>query len=552
MRRMGAVLLSGILAVSLLVTGCTSQKGADNTASQRENAGNEKDTGQEKTADQMGGEKDEPITISWLAYQTDAQPDPDSKIVKAVEERYNVKFDFWFVDNQKWDDALNIKFAAGEMPDVFRLKTKGNLDKYVQQGVIGELPITMLEEKAPNYMNMIEKWDTEKLIWMPTRIGDKNYGFTFPAIRNTYPTSLVWRLDWLKTVGIEKVPETLEEFETAMYKFAKEDPDGNGIDDTYGLSNSVMGTVLGAFGPMAINDFKGNPLPALRWQKEGEGVRLSAITLETRQGLELLQKWYRDGIIDPEFITGENTGGYWALSQAFMNGKVGVTGNVMYDHWAPPLVEGDLGGSVYQEFLKINPDKVYGEDFILGKAPVGPKGVSGTDMWGYVSETMVLSSECLKDRKKVDIILKMLDDFVADEEYCQMIRQGFEGEDYIIDSEGNLIQKITDLASRVKKGIQVFTFLSTIPEYEKKFSPKLYAFADENKGIGHCVIPVPSTEAATLYMTTLQTLTIEYFTKIVTGEYSIDKFDEYVEKMNQNGAEELEKQTNEAWAQLQN
>lgn len=538
MKRFKAILLSAILVLSLVIGGC-----GKNGISE---------SGSETVPGSAASEsKEEPITISWLAYQPDAQPDPDSKLVKTVEERYNVKFDFWFVDNQKWDDALNIKFAAGEMPDVFRLKNKENINKYVQQGVVGELPISMLEEKAPNYMKMIEEYDTENLIWMPSRVEDKNYGFTFPAIRSTYPTSLVWRMDWLKEVGIDKVPETLEEFETAMYKFAKEDPDGNGINDTYGLSNTVMGTVLGAFGPMAINDFRGNPLPGLRWQKDGDGVRLSALTPETRQGLEVLQRWYKDGIIDPEFITGENTGGYWALSQAFMNGRVGVTGNVMYDHWIPPMSEEELGGSVYQEFVNVNPDLEYGEDFVLGKAPLGPEGISGTDLWGYVSETIVISSECIKDQRKVDIILQMLDDFVADEEYCMMVRQGFEGEDYKLDSEGNVIQLLTAPASRAEKGIQVFTFVSTIPEYEKKFNPKLYAFADANKGTGHCVIPVPSTEAATQYLTTLQTLTIEYFTKIVTGEYAMEVFDEYVEKMNKNGAEELEKQTNEAWIKLQ-
>lgn len=341
------------------------------------------------------------------------------------------------------------------------------------------------------------------------------------------------------------------EFEAAMYKFAKEDPDGNGVDDTYGLSNTVMATVLGAYGPMAIKDFKGNPLPVLRWQKDGEDVKLCALTDETRQGLETLQRWYNDGIIDPEFITGENTGGYWAISQAFINGRVGVTGNVMYDHWTPPLAENDLGGNVYQEFKKVNPELEYGKDFILGKAPVGPEGASGTDLWGYVAETMVLSSKCVEDRRKVDIIMQMLDDFVADEEYSMLIRQGIEGEDYEQEEDGNVVQKVTDPAGRVSKGIQVFTFLSSIPEYEKKFSPKLYAFADETKGTGYMVPPVPSTDATTQYMTTLQTLTIEYFTKIVTGEYSIDQFDEYIQKMKENGSDEVERQANEEWKKLQ-
>lgn len=545
MKRRKHKLLALALVVSLFAGGCASGAGSGSGSSTASPAG-QTDSAQKETADE------EPITISWLAYQTDAQPDPDSPIVKAVEERYNVKFDFWFVDNQKWDDTLNVKFAAGEVPDIFRLKTKSNLSKYIQQGIVGELPISVLEEKAPSYMKMVEEYDTENLMWMPTTIDGKNYGFTFPALRNTYPTNLVWRLDWLKAVGIDKVPETLEEFETAMYKFAKEDPDGNGVDDTYGLSNTVMPTVLGAFGPIGVRDFKGNPLPALQWQKDGDGVKLSALNPETKQGLELLQKWYQDGIIDPEFITGENTGGYWALSQAFINGRIGVTGAIMYDHWVPPLSEDHLGGAAYQEFIKVNPDLVYGEDFVLGTAPVGPTGASGTDLWGYIAETMVLSSECVKDQRKVDVIMQMLEDLVADEEYYMMVRYGIEGEDYIRKEDGEVVTKIGDPAATIQRGISVFTFLSSIPEYEKKCQPKMYEFADQNKGTGYMSMPVSSTDASTQYMTTLQTLTVEYFTKIVTGEYSIDKFDEYVQKMKENGADELEKQTNEAWkAQIQ-
>ena len=55
---------------------------------------------------------------------------------------------------------------------------------------------------------------------------------------------------------------------------------------------------------------------------------------------------------------------------------------------------------------------------------------------------MVLSSQCVKDQKKVDIILQMLDDFVADEEYSMMIRHGFEGEDYILGEDGSVLSLI--------------------------------------------------------------------------------------------------------------
>lgn len=43
-----------------------------------------------------------------------------------------------------------------------------------------------------------------------------------------YDLAMLWRKDWLDKVGITKAPETLEEFEKAVYAFAEKDPDGNG------------------------------------------------------------------------------------------------------------------------------------------------------------------------------------------------------------------------------------------------------------------------------------------------------------------------------------
>ena len=47
---------------------------------------------------------------------------------------------------------------------------------------------------------------------------------------------------------------------------------------------------------------------------------------EMKEALERIAKWYQDGVIDPEFVTGENQGGYWALSHSFINGRIGVSG----------------------------------------------------------------------------------------------------------------------------------------------------------------------------------------------------------------------------------
>ena len=46
---------------------------------------------------------------------------------------------------------------------------------------------------------------------------------------------------------------------------------------------------------------------------------------KAKEALALLNRLYKDGVLDPEFITGENQGGYWALSHAFINQRIGLS-----------------------------------------------------------------------------------------------------------------------------------------------------------------------------------------------------------------------------------
>lgn len=47
---------------------------------------------------------------------------------------------------------------------------------------------------------------------------------------------VLWlRKDWLDNLGLE-VPKTMEDLEKVLTAFVEEDPDGNGVDDTTGLT----------------------------------------------------------------------------------------------------------------------------------------------------------------------------------------------------------------------------------------------------------------------------------------------------------------------------
>ena len=49
-------------------------------------------------------------------------------------------------------------------------------------------------------------------------------------------------------MGIDKIPETLEEAEEAFYAFANNDPYGDGKKNTYGLEQTGLQSIFGAYG----------------------------------------------------------------------------------------------------------------------------------------------------------------------------------------------------------------------------------------------------------------------------------------------------------------
>ncbi|UUZ83791.1 hypothetical protein LJK88_08340 [Paenibacillus sp. P26] len=72
--------------------------------------------GDPKSADGgKGASSDQgPVTIDWLAYNSYNQPNVDNPIGKMVQEKFNAKFNVWYIDPKNWDDNLNVKLGSGK------------------------------------------------------------------------------------------------------------------------------------------------------------------------------------------------------------------------------------------------------------------------------------------------------------------------------------------------------------------------------------------------------------------------------------------------------
>jgi len=490
---------------------------------------------------QESSSEDDRMTISIAPYRR-SPTEPDGKIILHFEDKYNVDFDIWNVEADRYAELMGIRFASGEIPDVMDIRTD-TLTRWYEQGVLAEIPLDFLKEHAPlSYEANVE---AEPNFLRPGMIDGKLYSLQeVPPTDIRYPAA-VWRGDWLEAVGIDSIPETLDEFEEAVYAIALDDPDGNGTKDTYGISNMGMQSVYGAFG-----------LSHDKWFKDGNGGLVhGAVHPDMKRPLEILARWYDDGVIDPEFITGENTGGYWALSHAFINGRIGYTNQGGYTHWYPPLTPGGQGGANYNELAKIS---IAAADSIwYGVPPEGPDGKYGIFFAGEAKRIVAnvitaFGVQLEDDTEKFARVLNVLDQIKSSsfESYLTS-RFGFEGEDYVI-NDLNQVEPIGQAAEDTnyiesQGGGWAFRFFDN-PEYANQVDPVLRNWAlEHNHGRRiakhELLVGLPSEGR---YLAELNKIRDETFVAIVTGDRPVSYFDTFVEEWYDAGGDTLTEEAT-AW-----
>ena len=480
---------------------------------------------------------EETLVIDWLGYNTYGQVDPESVIVKTMEERYNVRFNMWFIDDKEWERAIAVRLASGEMPDYMKIKGHQNIRRLVDQGILTPVTDEMLA-MIPAYTKIMDQVDPGGEWRIRPSVDSKLYGLRKYNITQSYPTILVWRKDWLENVGITKVPETIEEFEQAVYKFTFDDPNGSGVDDTYGLSETVFHAVLGAFGYPGIINFNGRDVGTNIFMNKGR-LDYAAIQPEMKDGLARLNRWYADGVIDPEFITGENKGGYWAISHSFINGKIGVTGKIMAYHWSPEYVLNGKAGRVLDEMMKVNPKIEFGKNVVIGKSPIGPGGKSGAYLWGALGEVFAFTVKATEDRRTIPAILKMMNDTLENHEQYRFVFWGLEGEHHSVEENGTVLQ-FKDFVGgklRTQLGLQVFNGGLLNPDFQKRDRPVFYKFLDETRNTGYAPYTVTQTDELSRYGGDLDKFTLESYVKMILGEVPVSDFDNYVNTFRRQGGD---------------
>jgi putative aldouronate transport system substrate-binding protein len=516
----------GIVAlIVVLAAGCSGgNKGSSNGSGKNGEATNKPSASSEPSATA----NDEPIEIAWLSFNFPAE---DGSIgQKYIEEKFNVKIKNIRIDRANWKDQLNVRLASDELPDVWLLWGIADVNAYSGQNLLAELPIDEIKAKMPSLAKLVD--DNNPAAWSNGLINGKNYGIPITNVDGIYPLLPYYNENWLKAIGYDAPPTTLEELEDVIYKFRNNDPDQNSKKDTYGLTGKGSLADLNQSFPYVFGAFDVQPQ---FWVEDGNGGLAYGMTTENaREAFKLLNKWFKDGVLDPEFITADGN------KKEFENGLVGVK----FDQW-------NYQRPTLRKQIK-ETDSTYFPT-IAGTQVAAPEYTGHGMAWGLTGNYMGMGVDVDKTPGKREKIYEILNAAYSDPEVMKYLNFGEEGVHHDLVNGLPVIKtemtadKLNNLGIGAYYGIlsskslegELLRYPTEDLEWRKQVVKDIPLMYDQVK------FNIPSASQ----FPDIKNMESEYFIKFITGDVDLDSgFDDFIGKWKKAGGEVLTKEVNEIYA----
>ena len=482
------------------------------------------------------------LEISWLG-----QPRvgvQGSWIETLLEERFNVELRPIFMDGNAYSRKKPLMFAGGSVPDVFWEMDPILLQRDAYHRFLLEIPYEVLLKHAPTYIQKLNA--TAPVGWLYAYWKGRNYGLPTSYLNGRLSRPGIWRLDWLRQVDIHAIPETLEEMHEALWKLTYEDPDGNGLDDTYGMSGDVtafwwgsFNDIFGAFGVMPFD-----------WMVEDGRAAYGGILPGTRQALALLREWYAEGIIDPEFVTDRNSLG--SLDLKFKNGRIGY---LCYRAGYRGIFDREDPNSMVNVIAQLNPEA----EIAPGWLPVGPEGKRGNRVWGSGGHVICFGRHLAQNPEKVIRVLKMLEAMMTDEQLYIESSRGKQGEHWeyrdpaVGPNSGTTNLPPYDDRNAYNRAVLGTYFNPCIhPDFETQYTPREeLAFASTYNRPEWALTDIlgkpDSVPSAGKYMGDLRSMQLTVFAEIIRGDRELTYFATFVEEWLARGGERMLREADELY-----
>lgn len=437
---------------------------------------------------------------------------------------------------QTYTEQLNLRIVAGEMPDIIQL-WNGIETGLSKEGALLDLT-DLLPKYAPHLWESVPE-ETWNVIRSYDPNGERRIYMTPMMVDYTRHSAMI-RQDWLDNLGLS-MPTTQEEFVDVLRAFKMQDPNGNGTADeipTGGRAEARWMDYL--FAMYGIAMWEGYP----QWDiYEGE-LTYAAVTQNMRDSLEFISSIYQEGLLDVESLMND---------KASWDGKVNSDRVGVFFQWAE------------QSYLYAN--NIYNATGVKADWSIMPT-ISAEGYEGFYTKKPTVGPQFavknMDDQTRIEACMKVLD-ATGNQEMWDALNMGPEGMTSIKDENGNLKRLPEDKATQENYVIRPSDFMAnedsvvhllelTGTEKDKWAIDKAIENTKEVQQYGKLIAGdgIPNSIYDGFDDIENRTLYVEYASKIIAGEWPIEKFDEFVEKWYATGGNEVTKAAREWYASTQN
>ena len=509
-KKLLALLLAVVMVVSVLAA-CNNDKPVETKPNETKPAQSDNKETQPKET-----ESAEPVKLTFMFNGGEIVENSIGwHWVKQLEEHCNVEIEWICPASSGYKDQLQLMLLEEDRPDAIIFPTEW-MDQASYTDAVKAGMFTDLAPYIENYPNLMEH--TAAVSWEALDVLDDGRIWGVP--RSTVMRADGWHVNeqWLDAIGsdyVEGETITIDELYDIIYKFTYNDPDGNGVNDTYGVMayakddgtvNTGFEHIFGLGKGSEFYMIDGKPV-MLKYSKEHDNYK---------KYLAFMQKCWTTGVIDPDAFALDN-------AAAQDRWKANVTG-IWCQYAGNMQVEpGDTNPATY----KYLPGVVEKEGQTFGY------GDWATGVYWYWS----ISNTCEHPEK----VLEVFDYVLSDEQWTNLNAGSVEGVGFEINADGSYDFSKTEalkeqgldsivpikLLMRRATGAEFFINKKIAPEQQERLANLIdYAFEYYVAPVDEGYVPEAASDPVFIEY---EAYVAQEIAKIITGEEPVDHWDEVLD-----------------------
>lgn len=463
-----------------------------------------------------------------ISYSPPPPPRDQNQYWQELEKRLGVKWEIDMTPQPNYGEKSAAYLAGGDLPDLFYINPGQNASQQYQamaQGAFLDLTPFVTGDAIKEYKNLAT---FPAYMWDNLKFQGKIFGVPTPSLRaGNLP---YYRSDWSKTLGLE--PTTPESIAQMLVGFSKNDPDGDGSANTWGMGRFNSGWLV-FDNLIATYGFK---LPK-NWQQNDDGTLTHMIETDGfKQLVEYLTKLFADGGYHPDAASMT----FSDAQNAFIAGQTGLH----YEGLTSFYGVGNVGYRLQQTDPKAT---------LAPIVPVTPDGSPGvthnnTGFFGFVG----IPTSVGKDEDRVHELLRILDylasPFGSEEQV--FLANGIEGVHWEYNDQG---ARIVNDKGRSERSDLVY-FMGSLPVLYYPEDPEVGL--QVQKDLKSAIALGIDDPTQVLFSQTnvdngpqLNQLGTDSISAIVTGRAGVDTLDDVINQWKSQGGDQIRNEFQEALQQ---